>query len=275
MAEVFNPDKEAARVITWARSYLKGTEGKPLVIGISGGKDSTITAAALAEAVGPRRILGVLLPNGVQKDIKVAQEVCNFLQIQSVQLDILPMYQAMLRMCKMRVANLANEPFNSVVTTNAPSRCRMVMLYTLANQFHGRVVNTCNLSESFVGYDTKWGDQCGDFGLFQDYTASEVKQMGYSLGVRPDFIEKAPDDGMCGQTDEDRWGFCYSYLDAWLRRGGGCENETDKQILEMHISAWHKLAAVLLPHPSYTPVASHQLLMPPETARNMISKYDQ
>lgn len=270
----FNADREAARVIKWARAFLTGTEGKPVVIGISGGKDSTITAAALVEAVGPHRILGVLLPNGNQSDIQVSRDVCKFLQIQSVELNIGPMYKGMIDMMKQRVANLRTEQINSVVETNAPCRCRTVMLYSLANQFHGRVANTCNMSESFVGYDTKWGDQCGDFNLFQDYTASEVKQMGYSLGVLPEFIEKAPDDGMCGQTDEERWGFSYSYLDAWLRRGGKCENETDKKILEMHIGAWHKLAAVHLPHPSYTPVGSHSLLMSPETARDMLSKYN-
>lgn len=273
MTEVFNPDKEAARVITWARSYLQGTDGKPLVIGISGGKDSTITAAALCEAVGPRRVLGVLLPNGTQKDINTAREVCKFLQIQSVELNIGPMYKGMIDQMKSRVPNLRTEQINSIVETNAPCRCRMVMLYSLANQFHGRVVNTCNMSESFVGYDTKWGDQCGDFGLFQDYTASEVKQMGYSLGVLTQFIEKAPDDGMCGLTDEDRWGFSYAYLDAWLRRGGKCENETDKKILGMHLAALHKLAGIRLPHPSYDPVGSHPLLLSGIETMNLLSKY--
>lgn len=273
MGEVFNPDYEAARVIKWARAFLDGTNGKPLVIGISGGKDSTITAAALAEAVGPHRVLGVLLPNGNQKDISVARDVCKFLEIQSVELDIHPMYSAMLRMAEQRVPNLKNEPFNTVVTSNAPCRCRTVMLYLLANQFHGRVVNTCNMSESFVGYDTKWGDQCGDFNLFQDYTASEVKQMGYSLGVRPDFIEKAPDDGMCGQTDEDRWGFTYAYLDAWLRRGGKCENETDKKILTMHLAAMHKLTCVRLPHPIYAPEGSHSLLLSDIESKTLLANY--
>lgn len=255
----FNADKEAARVITWAREYLTGSEGKPLVIGISGGKDSTITAAALAEAVGPHRVLGVLLPNGEQKDIKTARRVCDFLEIQHVELNIFPMYQAMLRQVKTRVPNMQHEVFNSIVTSNAPCRCRTVMLYTLANQFHGRVVNTCNLSESYVGYDTKWGDQCGDFNLFQDYTATEVKAMGYSLGVTKEFIEKAPDDGMCGLTDEDRWGFTYQYLDAWLRSKRGHENETDRKIIEMHQAALHKLLAVKLPHPEYLP-EGHRLL---------------
>lgn len=255
----FNADKEAAKVILWARKYLEGSNGKPLVIGISGGKDSTITAAALCEAVGNHRVLGVLMPNGEQKDKHVAVDVCKFLGIQFVDVNIFPMYQAMLRSIKDCAPNFRDTPFNSIVTSNAPCRCRTVTLYTLANQLHGRVVNTCNMSESYVGYDTKWGDQCGDFGLFQDYTASEVKEMGYSLGVRKDFIEKTPDDGMCGQSDEERWGFTYDYLDNWLRSTREHDNETDRKIIQMHQAAMHKLLAVNLPHPEYLP-EGHRLI---------------
>lgn len=266
----FNADKEAAYVIRWAQNFLAGTSGKPLVIGISGGKDSTITAAALCEAVGPKRVLGVLMPNGEQKDIDVSRRVCTHLGIQSIEVDIGPMYRAMLWSIKTSAKNFADTPFNSIVTSNAPCRCRTNTLYAIANQLHGRVVNTCNLSESFVGYDTKFGDQCGDFGLFQDYTVSEVKKMGYSLGVAAEFIEKAPDDGMCGQTDEERFGFSYDYLDAWLRRGGGCENETDKKILEMHLAAIHKILAVHIPHPTYNPEGSHSLTLDPHECETMI-----
>lgn len=266
----FDANKEAAYVINWARQFLAGTDGKPLVIGISGGKDSTITAAALCEAVGPNQVLGVLMPNGEQKDINVSRGVCEHLGIQSIEVDVGPMYRAMLRSIKTSAANFAKNPFNSVVTSNAPCRCRTNTLYAIANQLHGRVVNTCNLSESFVGYDTKFGDQCGDFGLFQDYTVTEVKQMGYSLGVRAEYIEKAPDDGMCGQTDEDRFGFTYAYLDAWLRRGGKCENETDKKILEMHIAALHKILAVNIPHPTYNPEGSHFLTLSVHDCETMI-----
>ena len=269
----FNADIEAAKVIRWAQDFLAGTDGKPLVIGISGGKDSTITAAALCEAVGPKRVLGVLLPNGTQKDIDVSRGVCEHLGIQSIEVNIRDMYWGLMtsiqQSSKVDFRRLFDEP---IVTTNAPCRCRTVALYTIANYFHGRVVNTCNMSESFVGYDTKFGDQCGDFGLFQEYTVDEVKRMGYSLGVKPEYIEKAPDDGMCGQTDEERFGFSYSYLDAWLRRGGGCENETDKAILTMHLGAIHKIAAVQIPHPEYRPEGSHSLYLPAIDTMNLLSK---
>lgn len=269
----FNADLECAKIIKWAQDYLQGTEGKPLVIGISGGKDSTITAAALCEAVGCNRVLGVLMPNGTQKDIETSRGVCQHLGIQSIEVNVRDMYNGLLgsiiKSSRQDFARITTDP---IVTSNAPCRCRTVALYTIANYFHGRVVNTCNMSESFVGYDTKFGDQCGDFGLFQDYTVSEVKQMGYSLGVLSDYIEKAPDDGMCGQTDEDRFGFSYAYLDAWLRRGGGCENETDKKILQMHLGAIHKIASVVIPHPLYLPEGSHPLYLNGIDTMNIITK---
>lgn len=268
----FNADREAARVIRWAQYQLADTRGKPIVIGISGGKDSTITAAALAEAVGPHRILGVRLPNGKQTDIDVAKEVCRFLEIQSVEINIWPMVEKLYTGLK-DSAVAYSTPINDIVTTNAPCRLRMVTLYAIANQLHGRVVNTCNLSESFVGYDTKWGDQCGDFGLFQNYTASEVKQMGYSLGVRPEFIEKTPDDGMCGMSDEQRWGFSYEYLDAWIRRGGKCENETDAKILRMHKAALHKIKPIHLESVPYQPDGSHFLSMTAQSCDLLLDEY--
>ena len=142
----FDANVEAAHIIRWAQQFLAGTDGKPLVIGISGGKDSTITAAALCEAVGPNRVLGVLMPNGTQKDINVSRAVCEHLGIQSIEVDIGPMYRAMLRSIKTSAKNFADSPFNSVVTSNAPCRCRTNTLYAIANQHHVRLVNTFNIS---------------------------------------------------------------------------------------------------------------------------------
>lgn len=272
MKSNFNPDREAARVIRWAQYQLADTKGKPIVIGISGGKDSTITAAALCEALGPHRILGVRLPNSIQEDIDVARAVCDFLEIQSVEIDISPMFNNMLYAIGDAIPQIDGK-FNDVVNTNAPARCRMNILYAIANQFHGRVANTCNMSETFVGWDTKWGDQCGDFGLFQNYTASEVKQMGYSLGVLPEFVEKTPEDGMCHYSDEEKWGFSYAYLDAWIRRGGKCENETDATILQMHLAALHKIDCARVPSVPYQPEGSHFLTMTAASCNHLLDEY--
>ena len=268
----FNAKKELNRIISWGENFLAGTEGKPIIVGISGGKDSTITAAALCEIVGVHRVLGVRLPQDRQYDIATSRAVCEHLGIQSIEINIGPAYRALLLNIKHSADNFLKSPFNSVVTTNTPARMRMTALYAVANQLHGRVANTCNLSESFVGWDTKWGDQCGDFGLFQDYTATEVKAIGRELGIDNKFIDKAPEDGMCGKTDEEKWGFSYDYLDAWIRRGGGYENETDKRILEMHVAALHKLTAIQLPHPEYSPAGSHSLLLGQNDPSKLLSK---
>lgn len=272
MKPTFEVIAQTNRVYDWAQDFLQSHIGKPLVIGISGGKDSTIATALLCQVVGKRRVLGVLMPNAVQPDIDVSKKVCKFFGIQSIECDIGPMYRAMLQTVKTSARNFYTENFNEVVTTNAPARCRMSMLYTIANQLGGRVVNTCNLSESFVGWDTKFGDQCGDFGLFTDYTVSEVKKIGYELGVPAEFIEKAPDDGMCGKTDEEKFGFSYDYLDAWIRRGGRCENETDKKIITMHLKALHKIPTVSFPHPKYLPDGSHSLFLSGEDCLAMLKE---
>lgn len=273
---MFNPGFEFGAIMSWVKRYLEDSPSAPLVIGISGGKDSAITAAALVEAVGSHRILGVLMPNGYQTDIDVAREVCEFLKISSIEVNINTSMNALFSAIKASSPDRwFSDNFNFVVNTNAPARMRMGALYIIANQIHGRVVNTCNMSESFVGYDTKFGDQCGDFGLFQEYTCSEVKEIGRILGVPDKFVDKAPDDGMCGVSDENRWGFTYDFLDHWIRTGGGCTNDKEAKILMMHIKALHKLEAVRIPHPCYArvPEESHLLHMSESAAKDLLVPY--
>lgn len=256
----FDPIDHLHKVVAWTKDFLKDTEDKPIIIGISGGKDSTITTATLIEAVGRERIRGIMLPNGDQKDIHDAYSVCKYFDIKHDVINISNMYQAMLQSITLNSEGIADSGhFNRVVTTNAPCRCRMVMLYTIANQLHGRVANTCNMSESYVGYDTKFGDQCGDFGIYQDYTATEEIMIGRAMRVPENYLAKTPDDGMCGQSDEERWGFTYAYLDDWLRSGRPIINSTDMKIAYMHKCAEHKLDCVKIPHPEYRPEGSHYL----------------
>ena len=115
------------------------------------------------------------------------------------------------------------------------------------------------MSETYVGYDTAWGDQVGDFSPFQYFTASEVKLIGKELGLPDEFINVAPSDGMCGQTDEERWGFSYDLLDNYLR-GGTVYEITTEQIEKMHKAAMYKNVRVLLPHFVYEPSGSRKLL---------------
>lgn len=265
----FNAKVEADRVINWIREYMaKYGPNSPIVIGISGGKDSAAVAAASVAAVGSDRVLGILMPLGTQKDIRAAEDCCRFLKIRRMTYNIGPIYHDSWN--RMRASGYKDfwEP-NDIVRFNHPARIRMMILYLIANQIGGRVANTCNMSESYVGYDTKWGDQCGDFSPFQNYTASEIIQMGIVMGMPERAMKKAPADGMCGQTDEDRWGFPYEILDAYLR-GAEIDPAIAAKIEEMHRRALHKLI-IAMPSCPYFPEGSCSLCLPVPIADLQVS----
>lgn len=256
----FDAKTESIRVINFIRDYMdKNGPNSPIVIGVSGGKDSAAAAAASVAAVGTNRVIGVMLPNGIQSDLGDAIGCCNFLKIPHMEINIGPLVKETYN--AMRYSRFKDlHEINSVVKTNHPARLRMSVLYMIANQIGGRVCNTCNMSETYVGYDTKWGDQCGDFSPFQNYTASEVIEIGIALGVPEKAMCKAPADGMCGQTDEERWGFTYVMLDKYLR-GGELNKEAVTQIEKMHRMAMHKLT-ISIPSTPYHPDGSRNLGLP-------------
>lgn len=256
----FDAKTESIRVINFIRDYMdKNGPNSPIVIGISGGKDSAAAAAAGVAAVGANRVIGVMMPNGIQSDLGDAIGCCNFLKISHMEINIGPLVKETYNAMQYSRFRDLHE-INSVVKTNHPARLRMSVLYMIANQIGGRVCNTCNMSETYVGYDTKWGDQCGDFSPFQNYTASEVIEIGIALGVPEKAMRKAPADGMCGQTDEERWGFTYAMLDKYLR-GGELNKEAVTQIEKMHRMAMHKLT-ISIPSTPYHPDGSRNLGLP-------------
>ncbi len=232
------------KVIKWTQDYFNKSNGKVAIIGISGGKDSTVCAKILVEALGKENVIGVLMPQGVQHDINVSNRVVEWLGIKSLEVNI-----------KEAVDHLYGElipqfsyPLNSVVKSNTPARVRMTTLYAVAGMFEGaRVCNTCNLSEDYVGYATKFGDSAGDFALLQDLTVTEVKELGRALGVPSDFVDKVPEDGLCGKTDEDNLGFTYEQLDAYIAKNEG-SLELKEKIQKMNKLNEHKL----VPMPKFT-----------------------
>lgn len=245
-------------IVQWIRDYFERSgPNSPCIIGISGGKDSTITAALCVSALGRERVFGVLMPNSKQKDIETAKKVCKTLGIKYHVFNIGAMIN-------IEMANLMAIPYkdfkrpNDTVLFNNPARIRMCVLYAIANQVGGRVANTCNMSETYVGYDTAWGDQCGDFSPLQNLTVTEVREIGRVLGLPAEFVEKPPSDGMCGQTDEDRFGFTYDDLDAYLR-GGAIRDTIQSKIEAMHSRAEFKNVRVNLPSFPYFPEKSRRL----------------
>lgn len=210
-----------------------GPESKA-IIGISGGKDSTVSAALLVEALGKDRVIGVLMPNGIQSDIIDSKKIVNFLDINSMTINISDMYNAFIR-------RLGNEfEVSEDTKINLPPRIRMSILYGIAQSMNGRVINTCNYSEDYVGYSTKYGDSAGDISILGNLLVREIIELGDILGLPYDLVHKAPSDGLCGKTDEDRFGFTYNDIETYIRNGTTGNEDIDKKIEYMHNSSRHK-----------------------------------
>ena len=235
----FNANKATEYLISWIKDYFNenGPQAKA-VIGISGGKDSTVAAALLVRALGAERVVGVLMPNGSQKDIDDSYKVCETLGIESYQINIGPVMDVLTEEIDDRLFEMKDD--NDIYYTNAPARLRMTVLYSVAGFVGGRVVNTSNYSERFIGYSTKYGDSAGDFSPFGNYTVREVLAIGECLGVAPELLYKAPEDGMSGKTDEEKIGFSYKALDDYIINGIEPEPEVSEKIKKMHEISAHK-----------------------------------
>ena len=235
---------KAQACIQWIKDYYKDNPDGKAIIGISGGKDSTIAAALCVEALGADRVIGVLMPNGHQADIADSAEVCGILGIEHITVNI---GNAFASICEKVGESLwmyggaykaENHP---MIKTNLPARLRMATLYAVAAVFpNSRVVNTCNRSEDYVGYSTKYGDAAGDFSPLGNLTVREVLEIGDELGLPEYLVHKAPSDGMCGKTDEDNLGFTYDELDNHILGTGRVREETKAKIERLHKATRHK-----------------------------------
>ncbi|MCR5151050.1 MAG: NAD(+) synthase [Clostridiales bacterium] len=220
--------------VAWIRDFFKNNgEGCNAVIGISGGKDSSVVAALCCEALGKDRVIGVLMPCGEQSDIDDAKLLVSCLGIKHYIINI-----------KDAVDGVKNSlPFEMTAqtVTNIPPRIRMTTLYAVAQSHNGRVVNTCNLSEDWVGYSTRYGDSAGDFSPLSNLTVQEVKAIGAVLGLPDRLVNKTPADGLCGKTDEDNLGFTYAVLDRYIRQGVIDNPEIKELIDKKHAQNLFKL----------------------------------
>lgn len=249
---MFNAKKIKHDLVNWIQYWFK--ENGPncnAVIGISGGKDSTVVAALCVEALGKDRVIGVLMPNGEQSDIDTSYRVVDYLDIRAIEINIGDTYKALMQAIIDGVWDAKEEfPTFSVsnqTRINLPPRLRMSTLYAVSQSVNGRVSNNCNLSEDYVGYSTRWGDSVGDFAPLANLTVTEVKAIGRELGLPDEFIEKVPSDGLCGKTDEDNLGFSYDTLDRYIRLG-----ECDNPVVQDNIDFLHdKNDFKLRPIPSF------------------------
>ena len=244
---MFNAEKVINDIVQWIRQWFEENgKGCKAVVGLSGGKDSSVVAALCVEALGKERVLGVMMPNGEQFDIDVSHKLAEHLDIESIVINIKDAYAGVVGELQKHF-----DSFEGQAKVNLPPRLRMAVLYAVSQSVNGRVANTCNLSEDWVGYATKFGDGAGDFSPLAKLTVQEVKAVGRALGLPDMFVEKVPIDGLCGLTDEDNLGFTYAVLDKYIREGICEDAETKAKIDRMHKANLFKLEP--MPTFQYTP----------------------
>ena len=227
----------ADNCICWIRDWfsVNGSES-PAVIGISGGKDSSVVAALCVEALGKERVYGVMMPNGTQSDISVSRDLISTLGISGSEINIHDSVEAVKN--SITAAGLEH---TSQMNINIPPRIRMTSLYAFSQCLNGRVSNNCNRSENYVGYSTLFGDAAGDFSPLANLTVAEVKLVGKCIGLPDRFIDKVPADGLTDKTDEDNFGFSYEQLDTYILTGVCDDEEIKAKIDKRHNANLFKL----------------------------------
>lgn len=242
----FNVKAVTEDLILWIKDWFEvNGKGCNCILGVSGGKDSSVVAKLCVEALGKDRVIGVLMPNGEQHDIDKAYDLVNHLGIEYHVINIFNT----IRTLKHEIKPSLHDRWSKQTSTNLPARIRMATLYAVAQTLNGRVANTCNLSEDWVGYSTRYGDGAGDFSPLGNLTVGEIKEIGHFLGLPYDLVEKVPIDGLCGTTDEDNLGFTYEVLDRYIRTGKIDDEATKARIDEMHEKNLFKLQLM----PSFNP----------------------
>ena len=239
---MFDAVKVKDQCVQWIKDFFEESgKGCNAVVGISGGKDSSIVAALCVEALGKDRVIGVLMPCGVQADIDMAELLVKHLGIKSHVVNIKAAMDG--------ITSAFDFELSEQSRVNLPPRIRMTTLYAVSQSFNGRVANTCNLSEDWVGYSTRYGDSVGDFSPCSHLTVTEMRQIGRVLGLPDVLVDKVPIDGLCGKTDEQNLGFSYEELDIYIRTGKMDDPEKKANIDRRHKANLFKLELM----PSFDP----------------------
>ncbi len=228
----FDAQKVKDDIILWIREWFdKNGPGCNAIVAVSGGKDSSVVAALCAEALGKDRVIGVLLPNGNQFDIDVSLALVKHLGIKHYEINIKDCFDGLMNSLRASLPEVEKQ-----TVTNLPPRLRMAATYAVSQSMNGRVANTCNLSEDWVGYATRYGDGAGDFSPLSKLTVQEVKAIGRQLGLPSMFVDKTPIDGLQSKTDEENLGFTYAVLDRYIRTG-----QIDDPVIKEKIDRLHAI----------------------------------
>ncbi len=226
----FDVKKATEATVSWIREWFyENGYGCNAIVGISGGKDSSVVSALLVEALGKDRVIGILMPKGKQDDIDMAKLLISHLGIKSYTVNINDAYEELVKELESAVGEMSKDS-----KLNLPARLRMSTLYAVAQTTNGRVANTCNLSEDWVGYSTRYGDSAGDFSPCAFFTTKEIRTIGTYLDIPHVLVEKTPIDGLSGMTDEEKLGFTYEVLDEYIRTGKIEDEKTKARIDHLH-----------------------------------------
>ena len=248
---MFDAKEIKERIIKWIQDWFcENGDGCNAIVGISGGADSSVVAALCVEALGKDRVFGILMPDGEQADINDSIKLVHHLKIKWIVANISDAVCGVKSAIKEQVERVFEQNLSKQTIVNLPPRIRMATLYAVSQSLNGRVANTCNLSEDWVGYSTRYGDSVGDFSPLSNLTKTEVKLIGKELGLPDDLVYKVPSDGLCGKTDEDNLGFTYDVLDRYIRTGEIDNVETKAKIDSMHEKNLFKLQLM----PSFNPI---------------------
>lgn len=236
-SDFFDAKKVKEDIVNWIREWFDANgPGCNAIVAVSGGKDSSVVAALCCEALGADRVIGLLLPKGEQFDIDVSLALVKHLGIKHYEVNIKDCFDGLMNKLKGRLPEVAVQ-----TVTNLPPRLRMAATYAVSQSCNGRVANTCNLSEDWVGYATRYGDGAGDFSPLSKLTVQEVKAVGRELGLPGMFVDKTPIDGLQPKTDEENLGFTYAVLDRYIRTGQIDDEETKARIDRLHAANEFKL----------------------------------
>lgn len=226
----FNALDVKNQCVEWIKTFFdENGPGCNAIVGISGGKDSAVVAALCVEALGKDRVIGVLMPNGEQKDIDDAKLLVKHLGIKYYIINVKDSVNGIINQMKNNDIDISEQTI-----INLPPRVRMSTLYAISQSHNGRVANNCNLSEDWVGYSTRYGDSVGDFSPLSNLTVTEVKKIGKVLNLPDALINKVPNDGLSNQSDEDKLGFTYEVLDRYIREGIIEDISVKNRIDELH-----------------------------------------
>lgn len=275
----FHAEEATDQCVEWIRSYFDEAGCDKAVVGISGGKDSSVVAALCVAALGKGRVVGVMMPQDVQPDIHESFELVHFLDIPNITIDIGNATREILdQLDTVGISYRTSyqlDHYKKICVTdqtmiNLPARIRMATLFAVAQSVNGRVANTCNLSENWIGYSTLFGDNAGQFAPIAQFTVQEVKEIGRVLGLPECLIEKTPSDGLCGKSDEENLGFTYEVLDRYIRTRS-CRSSTIRaKIEQLHESNRFKEEIVNIPccYPTFHVFQQNDAIIPLEGRRD-------